>query len=175
MRFGFSWAGLVFLLMLYVPNILWARRKPEGYDEASEKENRTLLAFERTGEALVSALMLFSGDPAPREAGLRVLWLIAAFALMLLYEAWWIRYFRSERTMSDFYSPILGIPVAGATLPVLAVLLFAAYCRNPLLLVSGIVLGIGHVGIHIGHRRALEKKDGNGADGREEDPAGGKA
>ena len=77
--------------------------------------------------------------------------------------------------MSDFYSPILGIPVAGATLPVLAVLLFAAYCKNPLLLVSGIVLGIGHIGIHIGHRRALEKKDGNGADGRAEDPSGGKA
>ena len=173
MRFGFSWAGLVFLLMLYVPNILWARRKPEGYDEASEKENRTLLAFERTGEALVSALMLFSGDPAPKGAGLRVLWLAAAFALMLLYEAWWIRYFRSERTMADFYRGILGIPVAGATLPVAAVLLFAVYCKNPLLFIAGVVLGIGHIGIHLGHRRDIERKAGNGPDGA--DTSGGES
>ena len=173
MRFGFSWTGLVFLLMLYVPNMLWARRKPDGYDEAAERENRILLAFERTGEALVSALMLFSGDPGPKGAGARLLWLAAAFMLMLLYEAWWIRYFRSGRTMADFYSPILGIPVAGATLPVIAVLLFAAYCRNPLLFVSGVVLGIGHIGIHLCHRRALGRKAG--ADGPENDSFGGEA
>ena len=170
MRFGFSYAGLVFLLMLYVPNILWTKRKPEGYDEAAEKENRTLLSFERTGEALVSALMILSGDTAPKEAGLRVLWLIGAFALMLLYEAWWVRYFRSERSMADFYSGILGVPVAGATLPVAAVLLYAVYCRSALLFLAGVVLGIGHIGIHLGHRRALERKaagapEGGGADG----------
>lgn len=38
----------------------------------------------------------------------------ATFALMVMYEIWWVRYFRSERRLADFYSSFLGIPVAGA-------------------------------------------------------------
>ena len=72
---------------------------------------------------------------------------------MILYEAFWIRYFRSKKTMADFYSSLLGIPVAGATLPVFAFGLLAIYGRNTLLLIAVMVLGIGHIGIHLGHRR----------------------
>ena len=49
----------------------------------------------------------------------------------------------------------MGVPVAGATLPVIAVLLLAIYGRNPLLFVAGIILGIGHIGIHLQHRREV--------------------
>ena len=49
-----------------------------------------------------------------------MIWLIAAFVLMIMHELYWIRYFKSEKTMKDFYSSIMGIPVAGATLPVIA-------------------------------------------------------
>jgi hypothetical protein len=75
---------------------------------------------------------------------------------MLLYEIFWIRYFRSPRTMKDFYSGILGIPVAGATLPVLAFLLLALYGRNILLGAAVVILGIGHIGIHLMHRKEIE-------------------
>lgn len=27
---GFSYVGFLYLLMLFVPNILWAKRRPEG-------------------------------------------------------------------------------------------------------------------------------------------------
>lgn len=53
--------------------------------------------------------------------------------------------------MSDFYRSICSIPVAGATLPVCAFLLLGVYGRNVFLLVSTIVLGIGHIGIHLSH------------------------
>ena len=79
-----------------------------------------------------------------------------AFALMVLYEIFWIRYFRSEKTMKDFYSSILGIPVAGATLPVLAFWLMAIYGKNILLGVAVIILGIGHIGIHLMHKKEIE-------------------
>ena len=79
-----------------------------------------------------------------------------AFALMVLYEIFWIRYFRSEKTMKDFYSSILGIPVAGATLPVLAFGLMAIYGKNILLGVAVIILGIGHIGIHLMHKKEIE-------------------
>ena len=80
-----------------------------------------------------------------------------SFALMVLYEIFWIRYFKSEKTMEDFYSSILGIPVAGATLPVLAFLLLAVYGKNIVLGVTVFILGIGHIGIHLMHRREIGK------------------
>ena len=49
MEFGFNWAGAIYLILLFAPNILWARNQPEGYAELSAKENKILLTFERIG------------------------------------------------------------------------------------------------------------------------------
>lgn len=81
--------------------------------------------------------------------------LIFLVMLMVLYEIYWIRYFKSEKNMEDFYSGILGIPVAGATLPVMAFLLLAIYGKNIVLGVSVLILGIGHIGIHLMHRKEI--------------------
>ena len=103
----------------------------------------------------MTALVLVFRDFNVQGWNLHLLWLIGALALMLLYECFWIRYFRSAHTMRDFYSSLLGIPVAGATFPVVAVLLLAVYGRNPLLFAAGVVLGIGHIGIHLNHRKEV--------------------
>ena len=66
-----------------------------------------------------------------------------------------MRYFKSEKTMQDFYSSLMGIPVAGATLPVVACMLIAVYGRNPILFAAVVILGIGHIGIHWNHRKEL--------------------
>lgn len=155
MHFGFSYVGLIFLVMLFVPNLLWTKHMPKDYARYAAKENKILLAFERIGEVAVTGLVLFFRDFNVQGLELRLLWLVGAFLLMLLYEVFWIRYFRSEKTMEDFYSSLLGIPVAGATLPVIAVLLLAVYGRNPILFAAGIVLGIGHIGIHMNHKREI--------------------
>ena len=60
---------------------------------------------------------------------------------------------RSEKTMKDFYRGILGIPVAGATLPVLAFFLLGIYGGNAIMLIGSFILGIGHIGIHLAHRK----------------------
>ena len=75
---------------------------------------------------------------------------------MVLYEIYWIRYFKSKKTMRDFYSSLLGIPVAGATLPVMAFLLLGLYGKNIFLILSVIILGIGHIGIHLNHWKELQ-------------------
>ena len=33
---GFSYVGLAFLLMLFVPNLLWVKAQPEGYSARRE-------------------------------------------------------------------------------------------------------------------------------------------
>ena len=81
--------------------------------------------------------------------------LLIAFILMILYEIYWIRYFKSNRTMKDMYSSLLGIPVAGATLPIFAFLLLGIYGKNVFLIIATIILGIGHIGIHLNHRKEV--------------------
>jgi cytochrome bd-type quinol oxidase subunit 2 len=157
MHFGFSYVGLIFLLMLFVPNFFWTKHKPEGYDEYAKNENKLLLLLERIGEVAVSCLVLIFSDFNVQGLNTWLIWLAAAFVFMVLYEVFWVRYFRSEKTMKDFYRSLLGIPVAGATLPVIAVLLIAVYGKNPFLFAAGIVLGIGHIGIHLMHRKEVRE------------------
>ncbi len=154
-HFGFSYIGLLFLLLLFLPNLLWASRKPQGY--TSENENRVLLLFERAGEALTCCCALVFSDFNPHGWTPWSWWLVAACSLMLLYELWWFRYFRSQRKLSDFYSSFLFIPLAGATLPVLAFFLLGIYGRVLWMLIAAVLLGIGHIGIHLQHKRELSK------------------
>ena len=111
MEFGFSYVGLIYLLMLFIPNIIWSKARPVDYDELAGEENPILLMFERIGEVSVSCLVLIFADFNLRPWSDWSWWLIASFVSMVLYEIYWIRYFRSERRMSDQYSSILGIPV----------------------------------------------------------------
>lgn len=156
MHFGFSYIGLIFLIMLMAPNLLWTGNKPKDYDKYVVNEKRVLLVMERIGEAAVSCLALIFSDFNIQGVSAWEIWLLAACTLMILYEVYWIRYFKSAKTMRDFYSSLLGIPVAGATLPVAAFFLLGIYGRNPLLIVAVTVLGIGHIGIHMEHRKELQ-------------------
>ena len=153
MKFGFSYVGLIFLAMLMVPNLIWAKNQPKDYEKYAANENKLLLGLERTGEVLVSGMALIFRDLNLRPWTSWSWWLVGAFLLMILYEIYWIRYFKSEKTMKDMYSSILGVPVAGATLPVAAFMLLAVYGKNPLMAAAVIILGVGHIGIHLMHRR----------------------
>lgn len=155
-HFGFSFVGLIYLLMLFIPNIIWAKNQPRDYKKYVENESKILQAIERTGEVLCCCVVIFSSI----DLGILSLWgiwFLISFLLMILYEIYWIRYFRSEKNMSDFYSSICGIPLAGATLPVCAFLLLGIYEKNIFLIVSAMILGIGHIGIHWEHYKELER------------------
>lgn len=151
---GFSYIGLLFLWMLFIPNILWSKRKPQGY--TSENENKILLAFERLGEILTCCCAFLFSDFNIHKWTRWSLWLLAAFVFMIMYEAWWIRYFRSERKLSDFYSSFFGIPLAGATLPVIAFFMLGIYGKVACMLIAALILGIGHIGIHMQHKKSID-------------------
>ncbi len=84
-----------------------------------------------------------------------IVWLGISFLLMIIYEIYWIRYFKSEKTLEDFYKPLFGISVPGASLPVIAFLILGIYGSNIFMIISSIILGIGHIGIHKGHLKKL--------------------
>lgn len=155
-QFGFSFVGLIFLLALFVPNIIWGlTARPSGYNPRSE--NRLLRALERAGQVLTTAAALVFTDTNLQPWSAWSWWLIAAIALMVAYEAAWIRYFASRRMVTDFYRSLLGVPVPLATLPVAAFILLGVYGRLIPLIAAVVLLGIGHIGIHLQHLRAADR------------------
>ena len=38
MNFGFSYVGLIYLLMLYIPNIIWSKNLPKDYNKYVKNE-----------------------------------------------------------------------------------------------------------------------------------------
>ena len=158
-HFGFSYVGFIFLLMLLVPNIIWTKHKPENYERYVKNENKILGMLERIGEVLVCVSALIFADFNLRKPNAWIIWLVLAVVAMLLYEGYWIRYFHSEQKMTDFYSSFAGAPVAGASLPVIAFFLLGIYRSNIFLLLATIILGIGHIGIHLKHRNEVTGTD----------------
>ena len=148
-NFGFSYVGLIYLLMLFIPNIIWTKHQPAGYDFQGEKP--VLVLLERIGQVCVTCCALIFSDFNPVEFSLWSIWFGLSFLIMVVYELYWIRYFHSEHTMRDFYRSFWGIPVPGASLPVAAFLLLGIYGRVIWMIISIIILGIGHIGIHIQH------------------------
>ncbi len=155
MHFGFSYVGLIYLAMLFVPNLFWTKHKPKDYDEYVKNENKVLRIFENIGQVLVTCIVLIFKDFNVKFDSVWTIWLLISFVLMVLYEIYWLRYFKSEKTMKDFYRSLLGIPVAGATLPVIAFLLLGVYGKNLLLIIAALILGIGHIGIHLNHKKEI--------------------
>lgn len=141
--------------MLFIPNMIWAKKQPEGYAELAENESKLLLVFERVGQVLTTASALMLNDYNPKEFSGWTAWLAASAALMLLYEAAWIRYFRRP-DLKNFYGSFLFIPVPLASLPVAAFLLLGIYGKVIWLIISTVILGIGHLGIHINHMKSIK-------------------
>lgn len=156
MNFGFSYVGLLFLLMLFITNLFWTKNKPDDYDKYVKNENKILRVFESIGQIVVTCIVLIFKDFNVKTGTWWIIWLMLSFVTMILYEIYWIKYFKSEKTMKDFYSNFLGIPVAGAALPVIAFLLLGIYGKNILLIFATLILGIGHIGIHIHHKNDLQ-------------------
>ena len=164
MRLGFSYIGLIYLILLYVPNIIWVKHQPKDYELYVKNENKALLFMERTGEILATCTALIFSDFNLRKWTAWCWWLVISFSLMVLYEISWVRYFRSGKTMRDFYGRLLFIRIPLASLPVAAFFLLGIYGSNLVMILTSIILGIGHIGIHTAHEEEVfgERKKPHG-------------
>jgi len=122
---GFSYVGLIYLLMLFIPNIIWSKHQP--ITGGSQRENKILLAFERVGQVCCSVCVLIFSDFNLASISAWSIWLAVSFLLLILYEICWVRYFMNEPTTENFYRSFYGIPVPLASLPVIAFLLLGIY------------------------------------------------
>ena len=60
------------------------------------------------------------------------------------------------KTLKDFYNSFSGFTVTGVILPVVAFFLLGLYEKVIWLMVSVIILGTGHIGIHLQHLRIIK-------------------
>lgn len=157
---GFSYIGLLWLLMLFIPNTIWAKNKPVGYNELAKSENRVLLILERIGQILVTTCALIFSDFNLTSLTPWSSWFVFSMLLMLLYEISWVRYFKGGCTLTDFYRSFIGIPVPLALLPVAAFFLLGVYGKVVWLMIATIPLAVGHIGIHMQHIATLRNKKG---------------
>ena len=91
MQFGFSYIGLLYLCMLFIPNLFWTTNKPKDYEKYVSNENRILKILESIGQILVACIVLIFRDFNIRTDSLWIIWLILSVIFMLLYEIYWIR------------------------------------------------------------------------------------
>lgn len=168
---GFSYLGLIFLFMLFIPNIIFSQSICDELKELMASENKVLLVLERIGEGLATISLLFFPANNPRflyKPGICSFYskhfgfFVMAVILMIMYEIYWIHYFRSPKQVKDFYYPVMGVPFAGASLPCLAFFFLGLYTGNIFSMASSIILMIGHVGIHYTDYMKWIKKESDG-------------
>ena len=155
MQFGFSYIGLIWLVMLFVPNAIWTKNQPEGYDKYASKENKILLILERIGQFTVTPVSVIFSDFNYKGWNFWLPVLGLSFLCMVLYDIAWVGYFRSEKTMKDFYRSFMGMPLCLATYPVIAFFLLGIYGGNIVMIIGAVILGIGHIGIHAQHAKEV--------------------
>ena len=96
MYFGFSYIGLIWLIMLFIPNYIWTRNKPQDYEKYTTADNKVLIALERFGQFVVTPVALIFSDFNYKGWNFWLSVLLVSLLCMILYEISWIRYFKSE-------------------------------------------------------------------------------
>lgn len=81
---GFSYVGLFFILMLIIPNLIWAKRQPVGYNP--KNENKILVSLERIGQVCVTGTVLIFEDSNFKKWSLWYWCFLLACLFMILYE-----------------------------------------------------------------------------------------
>lgn len=156
-KLGFSYIGLIFLILLFIPNTIFFKTISEEIKKTMEDENKKFGLLEKIGQAFVSASLLLFASNNPKvfyKPGSYIIfpdrfqWFVMAAIFMILYECYWLRYFFSKRSVTDFYYNFAGVPYAGATLPCLAAFCLGIYTGNGIIIFSAVILSIGHIGIH---------------------------
>lgn len=80
--YTFSWAGLVGLALLLIPNLIWLKKKPENYSE--KNENPILRLFEKSGQAAVTVSALFIRSQDILKVP-RIVFFLFFIILMIMY------------------------------------------------------------------------------------------
>ena len=142
--------GLIFVVLLLIPNIVYAIR---FRGEENQCKIRSLNVLEQIGRYCSMFLMVFNIGIA--EFGFSslsafLLYLFGNSVLLLLYWITWLVFMSRQ---DDFFSRMIL-----AVLPVLLFFLSGITLGHILLIISALVFGVGHIGVTL--KNAAARKEG---------------
>lgn len=161
-KLGFSFTGMLCLVMFIIPKLLWEKKsRAEGFK--INTRNKVLSVMAQFGQvAVIVVLLVFkSSDPYIRllEEGIYFDWKIiiwvTALVAMNLYLVRGIVCVCSKKKRRDLYSFFAGFPVAGALMPAISAFLLGLYSMNLILMAVSVIWGTGFIGTRINRLRKV--------------------
>ncbi|WP_187377827.1 hypothetical protein [Paenibacillus senegalimassiliensis] len=148
--------SLIIPAVVLLPNFLFWAWPPEGMPSSVQavQVHLGLKVAEGAGRVGVMVVPLFYG--IHMNQSLASLALVIMIIAMLLYSVGWVRYLRQGRRYYWLFAPLWGIPVPMAIMPVLYFLASSLLLESIPMLVSAIILGIGHIPSSLQIYRNLE-------------------
>lgn len=129
---------------VFLPNLFFFMMPPVHRREQSNESGGLLLsAAEGLGRLGVLALPIFS--PIHLSRPYELLSFMVMLAFLAFYYAGWIRYFIRGRQYRLLFSPMIHIPIPMAIAPVLYFIGASVVLHSYGLLISSVILAIGHI------------------------------
>ncbi|MBY9078819.1 hypothetical protein KIH86_27910 [Paenibacillus sp. HN-1] len=139
-----QFANLLIPAAVLLPNLLYAFWPAVNVPEITDSPKSLVYKIaEGVGRAGVMIAPLFSASP---QIDLyELLFLSGMLIFLLLYYAGWARYLAGGREWALLFLPMAWVPVPMAVAPVLFFICASLFIHSPLLLMSGLILGAGHI------------------------------
>jgi hypothetical protein len=137
--------GWLIPLLVLLPNVLMVRFPPTKKPEGASGVNRWLVALERLGQAgvfVIPCLYRIQIQSAIASVSLVVM----AMALVGYYLGW-LRYIQQGARYALLFTPMWGIPLPMAVMPVIYFGAAAGLLRSWPLAAAMVVFAIGHLAV----------------------------
>jgi hypothetical protein len=142
----FPLGGMITLIVL-MPILLAVIFPPvirlPNYPQFNDSGLRLMTVVERAGQMGCFIIPFFYHIDIQNSRDVILLFLM--IMVITLYYAGWLRYLLGGRAEVLFYRSMLGIPLPMAVMPVVYFLLAAAWLNSIWLLISALILGVGHI------------------------------
>lgn len=141
--FGFSWKGLVLVLLPLLPNLLFFLQ-PAPAATTNLKDGGLFVNILEHGGRIVFYILMVTLTYKKADKNQAILLTIMA-ACLIIYFLLWARYFVKGREFSLLFDQVLGIPIPMALFPILFYLLSAIYLGNMPACLALILFAFGHI------------------------------
>lgn len=142
-------SSIVIPLLILIPNMIFFALKPTNVSVVNNESNNTaekiLTAFEWLGRIGIFILPIFYKINTS-STQIKVFLLLMILSLGIYY-ACWRRFFVRNRDYSLLFKPLWLIPIPMAVSPILYMLFASFVLNSKLLLLSTVLLSIGHIPI----------------------------
>ncbi|MGG0715973.1 hypothetical protein ABE096_00035 [Robertmurraya massiliosenegalensis] len=140
---GFSIIGLIIVMFILAPNILFSIYRPNNIPAGMKDKESIFTISERLGQFGCIFLLIVLKDSIDGNP-LDIYFMLMSICIVFYYYLW-VRYFVQGRNFSSLFKPLGFIPIPMALFPVLAYAFAALWLNSIWLSLAVILLAIGHL------------------------------